>query len=157
MPPRQLFDLSSIDTDTIIADREEIYRHLPHRYEFMQLDGIYLCDTEAGTMAAYRDVRADEFWVRGHIPGRPIFPGVLMIESAAHLVSYYVGHAIELDGFLGFSGVTDVKFRATVQPGQRVTFLGKVLDLRKRRCKAQVQAFVDDKFVFEGIITGMWV
>ena len=134
MPPKQLFDLVSVDTSTIIADREAIYQHLPHRYEFQQLDGIYLCDVESRKIAGYRDVREDEFWVPGHIPGRPIFPGVLMIETAAQLVSYFVGVAHETDGFLGFGGVKDVKFRSAVVPGQRVIMLGKILELRSRRC-----------------------
>ena len=70
-------------------------------------------------MAGYRDVRDDEFWVRGHIPGRPIFPGVLMIETAAQLVGYYAMSKMPSQGFLGFGGVEDVKFRGTVVPGQR--------------------------------------
>jgi 3-hydroxyacyl-[acyl-carrier-protein] dehydratase len=128
----------------------------PHRFEFQMLDGIFFIDRPTGLIAGYRDCRHDEFWVRGHIPGRPIFPGVLMIEAAAQLVSYYaMSH--QKKGFLGFGGVTDVKFRGSVSPGQRVILLGKMIEERPRRCVGAAQAFVDSQMVFEGLITGMWI
>jgi len=157
MPPKALFDLASIDLNKIVADREAIYRVNPHRHEFQQLGGIYVCDHQAGIIAGYRDVRGDEFWVRGHIPGRPIFPGVLMIETAAQLVSYYVMTAEPGKGFLGFGGVDEVKFRGAVVPGQRIIMLGKMVEMRPRRCVGATQGYVDGQLVYEGLITGMWV
>jgi len=157
MPPKPLFDLGSVDTSTVIADRQAIYSINPHRFEFQQLDGIYLCDFENGRMAGYRDVRDDEFWVRGHIPGRPIFPGVLMIETAAQLVSYWTMKRNPGKGFLGFGAVDQVKFRGTVVPGDRILMLGKMVEIRPRRCSGATQAYVDGRLVFEGIITGMWL
>jgi len=157
MPPKPLFDLSLVDTSIVIADRDAIYSLNPHRYEFQQLDGLYLCDQASGCMAGYRDVRDDEFWVRGHIPGRPIFPGVLMIESGAQLVSYFMLRKSPGKGFLGFGGVDGVKFRGTVVPGDRVVLLGKMLETRPRRCVGATQAYVGTRLVFEGVITGMWL
>lgn len=157
MPPKPLFDLNSIDTDTLVADKQAIYEILAHRYEFQQLDGIYLCDPEGNRIVGYRDVRDDEFWVRGHIPGRPIFPGVLMIETAAQLVSYFTGIVDMRDRFLGFGGVDGVKFRGTVVPGQRILMLGRMVEVRRRRCSGQTQAYVDGRLVFEGKITGVWL
>ena len=157
MPPQPFMDLASLDFDNMVADRAGIYKVNPHRFEFAQLDGIVKLDHEAGVMAGYRDVKADEFWVRGHIPGRPIFPGVLMIETAAQLVSYYVVSNHPSKGFLGFGGVDGVKFRGSVEPGQRIIMLGKMVEMRPRRCIGDTQAFVDGKMVYEGRITGMWV
>ena len=157
MPPLPLIDLSLIDPNKVLITREQIYQVNPHRYEFMQLDGICYADCQQGLMAGYRDVRSDEFWVRGHIPGRPIFPGVLMIETAAQLVSYYAMTARPGGGFLGFAGIDGVKFRGSVTPGHRIIILGKMLELRPRRCVGATQAFVDGKMVFEGVITGMWI
>ena len=157
MPPQPLFDLSRIDPNHIELTREEVYKVNPHRYEFQQLDGVYFVDTDKGELAGYRDVRDDEFWVRGHIPGRPIFPGVLMIETAAQLVSYYaMSHTPGL-GFIGFAGVDNVKFRGTVVPGTRIVMLGKMIELRKRRCIGRTQAYVNEQLVYEGRITGMWL
>ena len=157
MPPKQLFPLSSLDTSRVLATREEVYQVNPHRYEFQQLDGIYLLDVEKGCVAGYKDVGEDEFWVRGHIPGRPVFPGVLMIEAAAQLVSYCVMTRYPDKGFLGFGGVDSVKFRGVVVPGQRIVMLGEMLEMRPRRCKAATQGFVDGHLVYEGVITGMWL
>jgi len=157
MPPEPLFDLSMIDTSRVQVDRDAIYRVNPHRYEFQQLDGIYFIDDDARLIAGYRDVREDEFWVRGHIPGRPIFPGVLMIETAAQLVSYCAMREFPDKGFLGFGGVDDVKFRGAVTPGDRIIVIGRMVELKPRRCKGATQAFVDGRMVFQGVITGMWV
>jgi 3-hydroxyacyl-[acyl-carrier-protein] dehydratase len=157
MPPQPLMDLSLLDAGRVLVDREGIYRVNPHRFEFQELDGILYLDRPSGLIAGYRDVRPDEFWVRGHIPGRPIFPGVLMIETAAQLVSYYVKSGSAREGFLGFGGVDGVKFRGAVTPGQRIIMLGKMLEDRPRRCLGSTQAFVDGAMVYEGLITGMWL
>jgi len=60
-------------------------------------------------------------------------------------------------GFLGFGGVDNVKFRGVVVPGQRIGMLGRMLEMRPRRCKAATQGFVDGRLVYEGVITGMWL
>lgn len=157
MPQEPIIDVSTIDTGSIAYSREEVYQVNPHRYEFQQLDGIYFMDTDREVIAGYRDVRDDEFWVRGHIPGRPIFPGVLMMETAAQMVGFYVMSAMPEKGFLGFAGVDEVKFRSQVVPGQRIVMLGKMIEMKARRCKGMTQAFVDGKQVYEGIIIGMWI
>ncbi len=158
MPPTPYLDVAKLDIKNVLVDREEIYKVLPHRYEFMRLDAIVHLDVENMVVAGYHDVKADEFWVRGHIPGQPIFPGVLMIETAAQLVSYYALTASKTDGFLGFAAVDDVKFRDSVKPGQRLVMVGKMVEIRlPRRCVGDIQGFVDGKMVFEGRITGMWL
>lgn len=158
MPPTPHLDVAKLDIKNVLVDREGIYKVLPHRYEFMRLDAIVHLDVENQVMAGYHDVKDDEFWVRGHIPGQPIFPGVLMIETAAQLVSYYTMTASKTDGFLGFAAVDDVKFRDSVKPGQRVIMVGKMVEIRlPRRCVGDTQGFVDGKMVFEGRITGMWL
>lgn len=157
MPPQTLFDIDSIDFANPIISREEIYQVNPHRHEFMQLDGICLFEPKEGRIAGVRHVRDDEFWVRGHIPSRPIFPGVLMMETAAQMVSYFVMRKFPDKGFLGFGGVDDVKFRGSVQPGDTIYMVGKMLEMRSRRCIGATQALVNDRIVYEGVITGMWV
>lgn len=157
MPPQPLFNYSHIDTANALISREGIYEVNPHRYEFQQLDGICHIDRERGRIIGFRDVRDDEFWVRGHIPGRPLFPGVLMIESAAQLVSYYAMSEQPEGEFLGFGAVDGVKFRGSVVPGKRVVLLGQMVEMRRRRCIGDTQAFVDGTMVYEGRISGMWL
>lgn len=157
MPPKPLFDLSRVDMDNLVATREQIYQVNPHRFEFQLLDGICLLDKATGMIAGFRDVRDDEFWVRGHIPGRPIFPGVLMIETAAQLVSYCIMTQKPDEGFLGFGGVDGVKFRGAVVPGQRIIMLGQLIQIRSRQITGMTQGYVDGRLVYEGKITGMWM
>ncbi len=152
-PP--LIDLTTLDLNRVIADREEIYRYLPHRHEFMQLDAILHVDQALGVGVARRVVRPDEFWVRGHIPGRPVMPGVLMIETAAQLAAYLAATVGRIPGFLGFVGVDLVKFRGTVSPPAVMHVIMKLADIRPRRVIADTQAFVGERMVFEGRITGM--
>jgi len=159
MPPKAIIDLAAIDTSRVLVDKDEIYRVNPHRFEFQLLDGIFHIDRDRGELAGYRDVRADEFWVRGHIPARPVMPGVLMIEAAAQLVSYYVqsDERYAKGDFLGFGGVDGVKFRGVVVPGDRLIILGKMIEIRPRRCVGATQGLVDGQMVYEGKITGMWL
>ena len=157
MPRKPIYDVAAIDQSVVEITKEDIQKINPHRFEFMLLDGIFFCRPEDRVIAGYRDIGDDEFWVRGHIPGRPLFPGVLMIETAAQLVSYYAQSAQPQAGFLGFAGVDNVKFRGSVVPGDRLIMIGDLLDLRPRRCLADTQAYVDGKLVYEGRITGMWL
>jgi len=157
MPAKMLFDVSNMDLSKTIVTREEIYQVNPHRYEFMLLDGIIHHDIDGGNIVGYRQTRDDEFWVKGHIPGRPLFPGVLMIEAGAQLVSYFAMKMEPDKGFLGFGGVTDVKFRGAVVPGDRLVLFGKLLEHRPRRIIGALQGYVDGRQVFEGKIIGMWL
>src|SRR5690242_5590200 len=90
MPPQAHCDLASLDAGRVLADKEAIRRVLPQRFEMEQLEAIIHLDPAAAIIVGYKDVRHDEFWVRGHMPGYPLMPGVLMCEAAAQLVSYYV-------------------------------------------------------------------
>lgn len=156
MPPPLLLDITEFDLENPLYTREQIYEILPHRHEFMQLDAIVHLDTERGEAVALRDVRDDEFWVRGHIPSRPIMPGVLMIEAAGQLASFLSAKSLDLGGrFVGFGGVDKVKFRDSVAPNSRLLILGKATEIRPRRVVCATQILVGKKMVFEGIITGM--
>ena len=157
MPPKPFMNIDEIDQSKIAVTREQICEVNPQRYECQQLDGIFFIDYEKGLMAGFRDLRDDEFWVRGHIPGRPVFPGVLMIECAAQLFSYFVMTKMNKKGFLGFGGVDKVKFRGQVVPGDRLIMIGKMLEMRSRRNVGAVQGFVNKQMVFEGVITGMFI
>ena len=157
MAPKAIYDVSKLDQSVVQISKEEIEQVNPHRHEFMLLDGIFICRPEERLIIGYRDLKDDEFWVRGHIPGRPLFPGVLMIETAAQLVSYYAQATLPQDGFLGFAGVDNVKFRGSLVPGDRLIMVGDLIDLRPRRCLADTQGYVNGKLVFEGRIIGMWI
>ena len=157
MPPPAILDPSTFDFSRLIAGREEIMRINPHRHEFALLDGIVHCDLEAGIFAGFHNVREDAFWVRGHIPGRPLFPGVLMIEVAAQLASYLTHTILGESSFIGFVGVDRAKFRDVVTPPARFVVIGHGKMVKRRRTICQTQGFVGTTMVFEGEITGMRV
>jgi 3-hydroxyacyl-[acyl-carrier-protein] dehydratase len=155
MPPKPLVDLDCIDPSHVIAGREDIRKCNPQRFEFEQLDGVLHIDPEEGLIVGFRDVRPDEFWVRGHIPGRPLLPGVLMCEAAAQLSSYFCAQVDPREGFVGFGGMEGVKFRRPVVPGDRVILVGKCVEIGSRRMRFACQGFVDGDMVYEGTIIGM--
>src|SRR5580765_2418972 len=126
MPPAPLVDPATIDTSRVLADREGIRRSNPRRFEMEQLTAIVHLDRENKLVIGYKDVRPDEFWVRGHMPDYPLMPGVLMCEAAAQLCSYYISDTKLLDGdFIGFGGLENVRFRGQVKPGDRLVLIGK--------------------------------
>jgi 3-hydroxyacyl-[acyl-carrier-protein] dehydratase len=159
MAPPLLFDLSGIDLNAApVFDREAICSVNPQRFEMQQLDGILWHDKEQGCILGYKDVTDHEFWVRGHIPGRPLMPGVIQIEAAAQLVSFFVKQIYQEEGFVGFGGIDRVKFRAAIEPGCRLYLLGHITEARPgRRYICDVQGVVKNALAFEAIITGMRV
>lgn len=151
-----IFDLSAFDLDAVALHREDIYARMPQRYEFEQLDGIIHVDHARGEAVAFRNVDRDEWWCRGHIPGSPLLPGVLMLESAAHLAAYMECYSNpEFKGFVGYGGVDACKFRKMVKPPCRLWLLCRRVEARSRRIICYVQGIVDDVLVFETTVTGL--
>jgi len=157
MPPLLLFDLSGIDLKTVEYTREDIAEVNPQAFEMSQLDGIIWHDLDKLMCLGYKDVTDHEFWVRGHIPGRPIMPGVIMIESAAQLASFFMKRIYGLEGFIGFSGIEHTKFRETVVPGNRLYLLGHICRIRSRQFSARVQGVINGGMAFDTVISGMKV
>ncbi|MEM6392095.1 MAG: 3-hydroxyacyl-ACP dehydratase FabZ family protein [Planctomycetota bacterium] len=156
-PSALLFDISNACFDTPLLSIEQIEAINPHRGNMRLLDGVAYESDDRTDLVAYKEIGDDEFWCDGHIPGRPIFPGVLMIETAAQCASLQAqrimhDHAF---GFIGFVGVNNVKFRGQVVPGDRLVMLSKAIEAKPRRCKTLAQGLVDGRVVFEGQITGM--
>jgi 3-hydroxyacyl-[acyl-carrier-protein] dehydratase len=157
MPQEILIDLMSLDLNKPTVNMEAIRSVIPHRYEMEQLSGILKFEPETGIIVGYKDVTNNEFWVRGHIPGRPLMPGVLMLEAAAQLCTYYYKKITQDERFLGFGGIDKVKFRGKVVPGDKLILIAKNIELRSRRAIFDTQGVVDGKLVFEGVIIGMVV
>lgn len=154
MPPSLLFDITGIDLNQVIFDQEQIRKVNPQRGAMEHLNAIIWSDPANGRIIGRKDVRQDEFWVPGHIPGRPLLPGVIMIEAAAQLASFYALTYMNWKGFLGFGGVEDAKFRQAVTPGATLHLLGHLLWERHRRICSRVQGVVDGNMVFECSVIG---
>jgi 3-hydroxyacyl-[acyl-carrier-protein] dehydratase len=99
---------------------DEILHYLPHRPPFLFVDEIVEYDGD--TLKARKTVRADEPWIAGHYPGRPIMPGVLICEAVfqagALLVAKRMGRRDTADNRVPvLTRIGEVKFRQTVRPG----------------------------------------
>jgi len=163
MPPRALIDPTRLDPSRVVADIEAIRSKNPQRYEFEQLSHICHLDLDLGEVAGVLDVPEDPWWGRGHVPGRPLMPGVLMLESAAQLCSWFVHQVYDAEHagrIFGFGGIDAVKYRAVIFPPARLVVLGKRVEVRPRRAIFDTQGFLGDdlsQMAFEARITGMWV
>ena len=148
---------SEYDLDTVIADIHEIRRWNRQRFEMEQLTAIVHEDQSRGLCVGYKDVTPDEFWVRGHFPGVPLMPGVLMCEAAAQLSSYYTQRHNLLDAeVIGFGGLEEVRFREPVRPGDRLVIAVERVRVRpKAMIVCRFQGIVRDRIVVDGIIKGV--
>jgi len=156
MAPNALFDVRTLDLSQIEYDIEEIRKANPQRYEFEQLTAILKVFPDEKLIIGYRDIKADEFWVRGHIPGNPLFPGVLMLEAAAQLATFYRYKMMASEyQFMGFAGLDKVRFRGSVIPGDQLIIIAKAIRVSRRMCVFSSQGFVRNKLVFDAEITGV--
>ena len=156
MPPPLLFDLSEIDLSREpIFDRSAVEQANPQRYEMQHLDGIIWFDKEKQQILGYKDVTENEFWVRGHIPDRPLMPAVIMVEAAAQLSSFFVKQIYGVEGFIGFASIDSAKFRVPVGPGTRLYLLGHITKFKRRKYTCSIQGVVDNLMVFETVVSGL--
>jgi 3-hydroxyacyl-[acyl-carrier-protein] dehydratase len=140
-----------------ILDINRIMKLLPHRYPFLLIDRlINLNGEEGGT--AIKNVTINEPFFQGHFPGRPVFPGVLLIEAMAQaagaIVLEHLGdeHAGKL---VFFMSIDKAKFRKPVVPGDTVHFHVKLAHKRPPVWKYACEAHVDGKKVAEAEIGAM--
>jgi 3-hydroxyacyl-[acyl-carrier-protein] dehydratase len=156
MPPVAHFNLADIDFGRVVADRDAIRRVNPQRFEMEQLTAIVHVDRTEHLIVGYKDVGHDEFWIRGHMPGYPLMPGVLMCEAGAQLCGYYMKSQGLLDGdFVGFGGLEDVRFRSPVHPGDRLVLVAKGKKVKRRQSVFNVQGFVNGTMVFHADVMGV--
>ena len=127
----------------------------PQAGDMRQLDYIAYVSDDKQTAVGIKNVKEDEFWITGHIPGRPIYPGVLMIEAAAQISSVLYHLNAESNHFMGFTRCDNCSFRDQVLPGNTLALVSIIRKFQRRRFGCDAQGVVDGKFIFEVQITGM--
>ena len=159
MPTEPLIDFAALDLSQTVVTREGLRELIQQRHEFEMLDGLLHEAPDTPLLIAYKDIRSDEWWARGHIPGSPLFPAALMVEAAAQLSSYdYLRHRHSGEQiFAGFGGIDRARFRGTVQPECRLLIAAQVKRARSKMFTYSTQGFVDERLVFEADIMGVVV
>ena len=156
MPPELNLDPATLDLNHVVADIEAIRKIIPQRFEMEQLSAVIYEDPANHILAGIKEVTANEFWIRGHMPGYPLMPGVIMCEAAAQLCSYYITkHGLMSGDFIAFSGLENVKFRGPVHVGDTLLLIAKVTKYHRRQTICNVQGFVKGNMVFHADIIGM--
>lgn len=151
-----IIDPSTIDFQNVVADIEEIRKYNPQRYEMEQLTAIVYVDEETHVCAGYKDVTKDDVWVRGHMPGMPLMPGVFMCEAAAQLCSWVTQKYNLLDAEMVGLGGLEVRFRGPVVPGDRLLIACQKLKARRGRLiNCRFQGTVGENIVVDGTIIGI--
>lgn len=152
-----IIDPASLDYNHIIADVAGIRKYNPQRFEMEQLTAIIHEDVDRHICVGYKDVTHNEFWVRGHMPNMPLMPGVMMLEAAAQMCSYF-SQKFDLLGaaMVGFGGLEEVRFRDPVIPGDRLVLACEMTRLRRGRIVfTKFQGFVRNAMVVEGVLKGI--
>lgn len=138
-------------------DIRRIMAALPHRYPMLLIDRVVSL-TPNESIHAVKAVSINEPFFQGHFPGRPIMPGVLIVEAIAQAAGIL---ALESLGHVGagklvyFMGIDNAKFRAPVEPGCLVDFHVEVTQLRGSICKFSGKALINGKLHAEASCTAM--
>ena len=135
-----------------MMDINEIREILPHRYPFLLVDRVTEV-VEGKSIKGYKNVTINDQFFQGHLPEKPIMPGVLILEALAQLGAVSI---LSMDEFKGkipmFAGADKVKWRKPVVPGDRLDLSCEIIKLRGPIGIGKAVATVDGKKVCEAEI-----
>ena len=136
-----------------LLDRRAIEAILPHREPFLLIDEVV--ELEPGSrVVARKRVRSDEWYLSGHFPGRPIMPGVLIVEAMAQTGAVAVLSEEENRGRLAlFAGIDGVRFKRIVEPGDELELTCDLEKVRVPIGKGRAEARVDGELAARGTLT----
>ena len=152
-PAEAFVNLSTIDLTRNMLSRKDIEGFIPHRDIMLMLDGVVWHKPDWTLGVAVKHIRSDEFWTNGHIPGRPILPGVLMVEAGTTRLHPTTPASKPTSS--PASRIENTAFRGMVVPGDTLYFISREVKFSQRRFVADIQGIVDNRLVFESRVTGM--
>jgi len=135
-------------------DIQGIMELLPHRYPFLLIDRVIEV-VPGDKIRALKNVTINEPFFQGHFPGKPIMPGVLIIEAMAQvggILAYETGSAEQRNRLIYFMAMDKVRFRRPVVPGDQIIFEAKMLNFRLKAAKMSGTATVDDRLAAEAVL-----
>lgn len=129
---------------------DEIMKVLPHRYPFLMVDRVL--EYEPGKRAvAIKNISVNEPQFTGHFPGRPIMPGVLIVEALAQVAGIALLKLEEYHGKLALIvGIDGMRFRKPVKPGDQVVMTVEFIKFKGNLGRVKAEACVEGQLVAEG-------
>ena len=138
-------------------DIKRVMAALPHRYPMLLVDRIESLELDK-SIVAIKAVTINEGFFQGHFPGRPIMPGVLIVEALAQAAGVLAVQSLGLAGsgkLVYFMAIEGAKFRAPVEPGVLLRLEVEFVQKRSTVCKFAGRARIGDKLVAEAQFTAM--
>ena len=134
-----------------LLNAEQIMGLLPHRYPFALVDRV-IEHVPGEKAVALKNVTMNEPQFQGHFPGRPLMPGVLIVEAMAQVGGLIVTQMPDLPkGLFVFAGIDGVRFRRPVVPGDQLRITCELISLKRQRFgKVKAEATVDGQLVCSG-------
>ncbi|MCY7280974.1 MAG: 3-hydroxyacyl-ACP dehydratase FabZ [Sphingomonas bacterium] len=138
-------------------DVTRVMEALPHRYPMLLVDRVERLERDV-SITAIKAVTINEHFFQGHFPGRPIMPGVLIVEALAQAAGVLAVESLGLAGsgkLVYFMAIDGAKFRLPVEPGCLLTLDVEFVQKRASVCKFAGRATVDGKLAAEANFTAM--
>ncbi|MFD1033416.1 3-hydroxyacyl-ACP dehydratase FabZ [Sphingomonas hankookensis] len=138
-------------------DITRVMAAIPHRYPMLLVDRVAELIPDR-SITAIKAVTINEGFFQGHFPGRPIMPGVLIVEALAQAAGILAVESLGLAGsgkLVYFMSIDGVKFRKPVEPGVLLTLEAEFVQKRSRVCKFAGKARIDGELAAECEFTAM--
>jgi len=137
--------------ENVVLTNEQIQEIIPHRYPFLLVDKIV--ELTEKSAVGIKNVTANEPQFMGHFPGKPIMPGVLIVEALAQVGAVVVLSMPENKGKLAvFTGIDGFRFKQQVVPGDTLRLEVEMTAFKRVMGKANATAYVGDKVAASGEI-----